>query len=349
MPRSVRIEFAGAFYHVMARGNRREAIFLDQEDRRGFVQALGEACAMTGWRVHGWMLLSNHYHLMLETPEPNLVAGMKWLQNTVTRRFNVRHRAWGRVFGDRYKAVAVEGRAPYYYETLLDYIHLNPVRAGLVRVNKGQSVLDYPWSSLSTGYAVPARQRAQWLAAADGLAVFGLADSAAGRRRMVERLDRRAAEEAAMGCGTVPVPEEIDARCSHLRRGWYWGSQSFGERMLKLAEGAIKRTKSRAYRSSAVRQTHGLKQAEQWLAEGLQAAGLARRDLARLKGSDPRKVVLAELLWRRTTVSQEWLAEALCMRSAANVSQLLRRVENRRGRVSRALASFVDGAIKRTD
>jgi hypothetical protein len=95
--------------------------------------------------------------------------------------------------------------------------------------------------------------------------------------------------------------------------------------MLKLAEGAIKRTKSRAYRSSAVRQTHGLKQAEQWLAEGLQAAGLDGTDLSRLKGSDPRKVVLTDLLWKRTTVSQEWLAKELQMRSAANVSQLLRR------------------------
>jgi REP-associated tyrosine transposase len=345
MPRSVRIEFAGAFYHVMARGNRREAIFLDDEDRRLFVQALGEACTMTGWRVHGWVVLSNHYHLMIETPEPNLVAGMKWLQNTVTRRFNVRHRAWGRVFGDRYKAVAVEGRAPFYYETLLDYIHLNPVRAGLVRVKKGESVLDYPWSSLSTGYAVPPSRRPEWLAAAEGLAVFGLADTAAGRRRMVERLERRAVEEAGKRCGTVPLPEEMDARCSHLRRGWYWGSQRFGERMLKLAEGAIKRTKSRAYRSSAVRQTHGRKQAEQWLREGLAAAGLDRVDLSRLKGSDPRKVALAELLWKQTTVSQEWLAERLKMRSAANVSQLLRRAEGHRGKVPRRLGSFVAGAM----
>ncbi|MDQ3198694.1 MAG: transposase [Verrucomicrobiota bacterium] len=86
---------------------------------------------MTGWRVHGWVLLSNHYHLMIETPEPNLVAGMQWLQNTVTRRFNVRHRAGGRVFGDRYKAVSVEGQAPYYYEALLDYIVLTRCGPGL--------------------------------------------------------------------------------------------------------------------------------------------------------------------------------------------------------------------------
>ncbi len=168
MARSVRVEFPGAFYHVMARGNRREPIFLDKEDGKQFVKALGEVCAMTGWRVHAWVLLSNHYHLMIETPEANLVAGMKWLQNTLTRRFNVRHRAWGRVFGDRYKAVVVEGGQRFYYETLMDYIHLNPMRAGLVRVGKGESILNYPWSSMATGYGVPANKRAKWLAAAGG-------------------------------------------------------------------------------------------------------------------------------------------------------------------------------------
>ncbi len=191
MARSIRIEYPGAFYHVMARGNCRQAIFKDEEDRLRFVQTLGEACAMTGWRVHAWVLLGNHYHLMIETPEANLIAGMQWLQNTLTRRFNVRHRAWGRVFGDRYKAVLVEGRQRFYYETLMNYIHLNPVRARLVRVAKGESILDYRWSSLTMGYAVPPRKRAPWLAAPEGLDVFGFADTTAGRRRMVERLERR--------------------------------------------------------------------------------------------------------------------------------------------------------------
>ena len=93
--------------------------------------------------------MDNHYHLFIQTPEANLVEGMKWFQNTVTRRFNVRHREWGRLFGDRYKAVVVDGESPYYYETLWDYIHLNPGRAGLVDVTCGQSVLDYPWGSLA--------------------------------------------------------------------------------------------------------------------------------------------------------------------------------------------------------
>ena len=105
---------------------------MDEEDRRFFLEAVAEVCAQTGWRVHAWVMLGNHYHLLIETPEANLVEGMKWLQNTYTRRFNVRHRAWGRVFGDRYKCVVVEGELPEYYGSLVDYIHLNPARAGIV-------------------------------------------------------------------------------------------------------------------------------------------------------------------------------------------------------------------------
>src|SRR5687768_17116714 len=127
MARSIRIEYPGAFYHVMARGNLRSRIFLDEEDRRFFLHVLVKASGMTGWRVHAWVLLSNHYHLAVETPEANLAKGMQWFQNSLTRHFNVRHRRWGRVFGDRYKAVIIEGDQEYYYQTLIDYIQLNPV------------------------------------------------------------------------------------------------------------------------------------------------------------------------------------------------------------------------------
>src|SRR5258708_10531543 len=162
MPRSTHIEFAGAFYHVMARGNRRARIFVQDADRSLFLRTLGEACQRTGRRVPAWMLMSNHDHLLLETPAANLVAGMQWLQNTYTRRFNTRHRQWGRLFGDRYKAVLVEGGG-YYYETLLDYIHLNPVRAGLVKAGAGQSVLGYELSSVAGGEGPVAVERAEWV------------------------------------------------------------------------------------------------------------------------------------------------------------------------------------------
>ncbi len=324
MPRSIRIQYAGGFYHVMARGNRRENIFLDEDDRRGFLRALGEVCAMTGWRVHAWVLLSNHYHFLLQTPEPNLVAGMSWLQNTYTRRFNTRHRLWGRLFGDRYKAVLVEGSG-YYYETVLDYIHLNPVRARLIKPLDKQSVLDFPWSSVSGGYALPPSRRPEWLAVPEGLKAFGYPDTTNGRRRWVERLDRRASEEEAQRCGVPAVQAEADARQSHLRRGWYWGSQSFVERTLQLAGDVLGQRRHRNYRASRESRAHGEDQARKLLTEGLSQARLAPSDLPALKGSDSRKVEIARAIREQTTMSLGWVAEHLSMKSATNVSQQLRR------------------------
>jgi len=84
MPRKLRIEYPGAMYHVMSRGDRREKIFLDDVDRQDFIKTLAEACQKTNWQVHAYCLMPNHYHLVLETPEPNLVAGMAWLRRETT-------------------------------------------------------------------------------------------------------------------------------------------------------------------------------------------------------------------------------------------------------------------------
>jgi REP element-mobilizing transposase RayT len=98
MARKLRVEYPGAVYHVMNRGDRREPIFMDDADRRRFVESLGEACAKTGWQVHAYVLMPNHFHLVVETPQPNLVAGMKWLLGTYTSRFNRRHKLFGHLF-----------------------------------------------------------------------------------------------------------------------------------------------------------------------------------------------------------------------------------------------------------
>ena len=343
MARNIRIEHPGAYYHVMARGNRRERIYRDEDDCRFFLKTLGEACGMTGWRIHAWVLMSNHYHLFIETPEANLVSGMQWLQNTYTRRYNVRHRLWGRLFGDRYKAVLVEGDG-YYYQTLLDYIHLNPVRAGLVKPRAEGSVMDYQWSSVAGGYAIPRRKRERWLAAGAGLEAFGCADTAVGRRRFVERLDHRAAEEEKERAGVPEQQTEADGRKSHVRRGWYWGSQAFAERMLAMAEKVIHGQKSRMYRSAAERQAHGESEAERLLVEGLRAAGMDKAHLENTPGSDASKVALAGLVWKRTTISQSWLAKRLCMKSAANVSQQIKRMEQKgfEDRLSKSLRKYLD-------
>jgi hypothetical protein len=146
---------------------------------------------------------------------------------------------------------------------------------------------------------------------------------------MVERLDKRAVSEEIKSCGVPPQTEEVDQRASHLRRGWYWGTQAFGEAMRKLGQKLLKKTApvSRAYQKHELVREHGERQALEWLVRGLKAGGLRAGSLFQVKGSDPRKVLLADLLWRRTVVSQEWLAEKLAMKSAANVSQQLRRLD----------------------
>lgn len=136
MPRSIRVEYEGAVYHVMCRGDRRQAIFRDEADRACFLETLSEACERTGFAIHSYVLMSNHYHLLLETPEANLVAGMKWFQGTYAQRFNVRHRQVGHLFQGRYKAIPVDGEESEYFEHVSEYIHLNPARARVLDAEK---------------------------------------------------------------------------------------------------------------------------------------------------------------------------------------------------------------------
>jgi REP element-mobilizing transposase RayT len=98
MARKLRVEYPGAIYHVMNRGDQREPIFRDDKDRQWFIHTLSEACGKTGGWIYAYVLMNNHFHLLLETPEGNLVAGMKWLQSTYTQRYNSRHRVFGHLF-----------------------------------------------------------------------------------------------------------------------------------------------------------------------------------------------------------------------------------------------------------
>lgn len=98
MARKIRVEYAGACYHVLNRGNFRSWIFEDPGTRKSFLKCLREVCEAKGWRLHAWVLMGNHYHLCLETPEPNLVEGMKWLQGTFSNRFNRFRKTNGHVF-----------------------------------------------------------------------------------------------------------------------------------------------------------------------------------------------------------------------------------------------------------
>ena len=115
------------------------------EDRLLFLETLGQACGKTGWEVHAYCLMPNHFHLVIETPQANLVAGMKWFLGTYTSRFNRRHKLFGHLFSGRYKALIVDGSGTGYLKTVCDYVHLNPVRAGLIGAD--EPLERYRWSS----------------------------------------------------------------------------------------------------------------------------------------------------------------------------------------------------------
>src|SRR5437867_3574498 len=130
MARKLRVEYPGAIYHVMNRVDRREPIFRDDLDRLRYLETLGEVCVKTGWQVHALCLMSNHFHLVVETPRANLVAGMKWFLGTYTGRFNRRHKLSGHLFSGRYKSLLIVDRSGSgYLRTVCVYVHLNPVRA----------------------------------------------------------------------------------------------------------------------------------------------------------------------------------------------------------------------------
>jgi len=140
MTRPLRIEFPGALYHLTARGNARAAIFLDDLDRREFLSILGDVVERYHWICHAYCLMGNHYHLLIETPDGNLSAGMRQLNGTYTQKLNRRHWRVGHVFQGRFKSIIVEKDS--HLLELCRYIVLNPVRAGIVK-HPG----DYPWSS----------------------------------------------------------------------------------------------------------------------------------------------------------------------------------------------------------
>jgi len=140
MSRPMRLEFPNALYHVTSRGNAQQDIYLSDADRQQFLNVLNHVCQRYNWVVHAYCLMSNHYHLLIETPDGNLSKGMRQLNGLYTQDFNRAHKRVGHVYQGRYKAILVEKQA--YLLELARYIVLNPVRAEMVR-----SAKDWKWSS----------------------------------------------------------------------------------------------------------------------------------------------------------------------------------------------------------
>ena len=287
----------------MSRGDHLEIIFRDDQDRELFLATLGEASSRTDWQVHAFCLMSNHFHSVIETPRANLVEGMKWLLGTYTARFNRKHKLFGHLFSGRYKALPVDGSGTGYLKSACDYVHLNPVRAGLLRPE--DLLQTYRWSSY--GLYLNPELRPSWLRTDRLLGEWGIpSDSAAGREQFALYLEGRRKAEQTGDSAAFP-------------RGWRQGGEEFRQELLWQ----MTRLVSPKFAGPEWQET-SQKKAERIVLEELNRRGWEPQRLAQLAKADPEKLKIAQRLRAQTCVSLRWIAQHLSMGAPDYLGNCLR-------------------------
>lgn len=293
MARKLRIQYPGAIYHVLNRGNYKSDVFSDQGAAHAFVQTLEEAVERFGWRLGAYVVMRNHYHLALQTPEPNLAAGMHWLQCTFATRFNRLRNERGHLFQGRYKAILLETEQDW--ARVADYIHLNPIRAGIVTPeHMGQ----FRWSSLTRFHK---NMKFNGLSPSGWLHTHGLQDTSQGWDDYIGVLRDK--------YGKATAEDEVED--SSFSTGWAIGSDIWKAQTLKNALPEIDSTGS----------TEGLQIPPEMLQvkwkirldHELKALGKSETDLSADMKSATWKVQLADRLQRENGASVVWLANELRM------------------------------------
>ena len=247
--------------------------------------------------------MPNHFHLIIETPQGHLVAGMQWLLGTYTGRFNRRHKLCGHLFSGRYKALIVDGSGSGYLKTVWEYVHLNPARARLLTA--GEPLRAYRWSSFPE-YLLAASKRVPWLRVERLFGEYRIPqDNAAGRRVFEAAVETRRGQ---------PEGEAFKG----VRRGWCLGSEQFRQDLLAGVDrqlGALHFGPERAESQEA--------RAERRVQEGLKRLGWTETSLTERQKGDPVKVRLAQRLREETMVTLGWIARRLQMGSVAYLTNRL--------------------------
>lgn len=301
MARKLRIEYEHALYHVISRGNYRADVFATEGAKEAFEKCLREASEKCRWVVHAYVLMRNHYHLALETPQPNLVAGMKWLQATFANRFNRFRAERGHVFEGRYHAIVLEDGGAL--GAVCHYIHLNPVRAGAVAMGDLKSFRygSYHWLNQP-------RKRPPFLDFTAALeAAGGLADTPAGRASYQAYLEWLAANS----------PAQKALGFERMSRGWAHGTKAFKKALIqdqqetrkvgKVIEAETAETGELAWEDALQRCLRKLRHDQSEPAKARKAA--------------PWKVAIAAHLKQISTVTNPWLARRLHMGAPDGVSR----------------------------
>jgi REP element-mobilizing transposase RayT len=301
MARKLRLEFLGACYHVINRGNYRADIFQTEGAKVAFETCLFEACGKSRWLLHAFVVLRNHYHLALETPDGNLVTGMQWLQATFANRFNRFHGERGHVFQSRYKSILIEEGRPLL--GLVNYIHLNPVRAGIHGV---EDLKDYPFSSYPKFFQENpplCLSRARFLGALD------FPDTVKGMRKYAEYLET--VEES--------DPSKHDELSQRYCSGWALASLDYRKEIKALYAGIPEK---KGWQGDEVRELREGKW-EMELKKLLRRARKTHDEVLAAPKSAAWKIKIACELKRETTATNPWIANALSMGHPSRIPNLI--------------------------
>jgi putative transposase len=297
MARPLRIEFPGAVYHVTSRGNEKRRIFKNDGDRKAFLAFLAETATRFGWSITAWVLMTNHFHLVLQTPEPNLSRGMHWLNGSYAGWFNHEHKRWGHLFGGRFKAFLVEKEA--YFTEVLRYVVLNPVRAGLAA-----SPEKYRWSSYRATAGLDAAP--EWLDVKAALTPFA-PDIQLGQTYYREFVAAKVGSEECLW--------------DNLINGIYLGTEPWAKKMRKVVE-----TKPRSTDHPRLQRMVGRPKMHEVVSAVARAANVPVSAIRGTGGGHLRRLV-AWIGWYEGLVTLRTIAASLRLRSEGYISGLIRRCD----------------------
>ena len=319
MARKPRIESRDGLYHVINRGNYRRYVFNSTKTKRAFESTIIEACEKSGWWLYAYVVMDNHYHLAIATPKGNLISGMQWLQSTFANRFNRLRGENGHLFQGRYKSLVVEPGTALC--ELVNYIHLNPVRAGVVSIGE---VAEYPFSSL---WRFARRRREKVLHCQDWLYdLGGMEDNVSGWRAYLELLCQRHTTDG----------EELEEQRKRMSWGWCIGSLEYKKALIKDYR------ELRPVMHLEARELREFNELE-WemlLEEYLKSLKKTKEEINAERKSAEWKLAIALLIKERTSARNGWIASRLNMGGSNSLSHnvgVFRREQKNRSRAYRAL------------
>lgn len=310
MARPLRIEFPLALYHVTCRGNERRPIFRNDRDRKTFLHLLGMAAVRVGWSVTAYVLMTNHVHLVIQTPEPNLSRGMQWLNGSYAGWFNHVHDRCGHLFQGRFHAFVIEKEA--YFAEVLRYVVLNPVRAKIVERPE-----DYRWSSYrATAGLAP---RPEWLDTASALRPFG---------------DDSLEAQAQYRSFVAAKVESVERLWDQVKNAMFLGGEQWATRMRKRIESKVRSTDHPKAQRAIGRPTMTA------IVQTVARVGRIPSDVVRSRAAGRWRHLIAWLGWHEGLVTLRSIAATLRLGSEGHISHLIRRCEHEFARDHTLLAGL---------